>query len=77
MTIKHYMISCMFAENRSDDDWWFKNWFIDLINLREGTEGIADSVNDIAEMVDETLYLDDESELFDACFKAFMEYTTR
>lgn len=67
----------MFAENRSDDDWWFKNWFIDLINLREWIEGITDSVNHVADMVDETLYLDDESQLFDACFKAFKEYTTR
>ncbi len=71
------MISCMFAENRSDDEWHYQNPFIDLISLREWIEGIADSVNHVADMVDETLYTDDESKLFDACHIAFKEYTTR
>ncbi len=75
MNQKHFVLACIFIDNwdHVGND-WYKNHFLSLIFQREWQEGIVDSINHLAEKIDNEL---EDAELYDECKKQFEMYINR
>lgn len=75
MNQKHFVLSSLFIENWDDiGNDWYKNPFLSLIFQREWQEGIVNSINYLANRIDNTL---EDAELYDECKKQFEMYINR